>query len=206
VKSLISALSVRLPRSIFYPDDADVVADIDTAKACNDIKELIEKHNNGIMLFMKALYFMWNQGVACAYIYNRASNEYGTVSIPQYGEDVNVITALYTCPSCNLNLGSEEFKNTEPVERTLQCPQCMMEVSPHTEYAQELLPQITGYTDEAKSRTIIDVFGPMYAQMPFYARKQEHIPYLMLRFEQHEALLKSLYPDFRDKNWWRCYC
>jgi hypothetical protein len=197
-ESLIAALSIRLPRAIFYPEDSDVVEDIDTAKACNDIKEIIEKDNNGVLLFVKALYFLWNQGVACAYIYNRASNEFGTVSIPEYGEDVPLTHATYSCPACGQNMGEEDFKVANPpIPEIGYCDSCG-EVALNVEKIEELLPQVIGYTDESKTRTIIDVFGPMYAQMPFYARKQEQIPYLMLRFEQHQNMLRAIYKSQKD--------
>jgi len=199
-ESIIAALSVKLPRVIFYPDDADNVEDVDTARACNDVKKLIEKDNNGTLCLIKALYYLWNQGVAAAYVYNRASNEYGTIKVPQYGPDVPVHTTDYYCPVCTQHLDQQQIKGLpEPQHPDMAlCPKCGP-VSPIPDTISELLPQVLGYTDEAKSRTIIDVFGPMSAQMPFYARKQEHMPYLMLRFEQHEALLKSVYKDVAEK-------
>jgi len=198
-ESIIAALSVKLPRVIFYPDDADSVEDVDTARACNDIKKLVEKDNNGTLCLIKALYYLWNQGVAAAYIYNRASDEYGTVKVPQYGDDVPVHTTDYYCPVCTGHLDQQQVKGQDPQHPDMaMCPKCGP-VSPIPDTISEMLPQMIGYTDEAKSRTIIDVFGPMSAQMPFYARKQEHIPYLLLRFEQHEALLKSVYRDVAEK-------
>ena len=92
------------------------------------------------------------------------------------------------------------FKNEDvpEVEDEMYCEECGVDVNPNEEVMEEDLPQVTGYDNYPKTRTKIDVFGPSYVQMPFYARKQEHIPYLRLRFEQHEALLKSTYKDKRE--------
>lgn len=255
-EAIIAALSVKLPNVAFYPDDADVTEDIDTAKAYSKVSELISKHNQGLLLFIRALFILYNQGVCAAYIYNRSKSEYGTIQVPEYGEDVEVTTHTLTCPVCRGFIRSFETKapaqveNAQPISDPTQqgappaqaepqaqqgfsqqqqpmpepqgqaispqaqppaqeipqaqgqielCPNCGAEVEPEDEAIDEKFPQIVGYNEQSKSRTIIDVFGPMYAHMPFYARKQEHMPYVRLRFEQHFSLLKAIYPNIKDK-------
>jgi hypothetical protein len=201
-ESLVAALTIKLPNVIFYPEDADVTEDIDTARAYSKISELVARHNNNILLFIKAVYTLFNQGVVAAYIYNRHSSEYGTVKIPTYGPDINVHTLTATCPLCNDVIGQEQVigdAQPEQIQEEMMCENCQAPVSPNVDTQSEQLPHITGYTDESKSRTIIEVFGPMYAHMPLYARNQQTMPYIRLRFEQHENLLKELYPDFADK-------
>ena len=141
------------------------------------------------------------KGVVAAYIYNRASKEYGSFQVPKYADEkINVQTQSLTCPTCDSSLGENTFKDevVPPVEDEMYCEECGVDVNPDVETTEEDLPQVTGYDNYPKTRTKIDVFGPSYAHMPFYARKQEQIPYIRLRFEQHEALLKSVYKDKRD--------
>lgn len=201
-ESLISALSIKLPTVVFYPDDADISEDVDTAKACSKIQELIEKHNEGPLIFMRALFYIYNQGVAAAYIYNRSSQEYGTVKVPTYGPDVNVNTYTHSCPTCGDMLGQDELHDNDQHPDfnglLIGCDNCGMEVNPNTDVTSEQIPQIVAYRDEPKSKTCISIFGPMYAQMAFYARNQETLPYLRLKFEQHRTIIQDLYPTFRD--------
>ena len=197
-ESLIAALSIKTPNTIFYPDDADVVEDIDTAKACTKIDRLIDKHNDAILVFIKSLFILYNCGVVACYIYNRKSNKYGSVEIPNYGEDVPVTTVNITCQVCG-NLQDQIIYKGELDPSTLPsqitCETCGNTEVPKIETTQELIPQIVGYTNEPKSRIMMDVFSPLYAYFPFYARKQEHIPYLCLKFEQHYAALKARYKN-----------
>ena len=72
-KSIIAALGIKLPNVQFLPEDADVTEDINTAKAHGKIAEIIKRHNDAPMLFLKTLFLLYNQGVVAAYIYNRAS-------------------------------------------------------------------------------------------------------------------------------------
>lgn len=203
-ESLIAALSIKVPNVIFYPDDADISDDICTAKAYSKISELIQKHNQGILLFIKAIFILFNQGVCAAYIYNRADKEFGEYELPDYGEDVNVTTVNHNCPVCQGNMASDQLKNVDPsllgdMEQQPQvCQNCQSEVTPQMEHTTETIPQIVGYTKYPKSRTAIDVFGPLYAHMPFYARKQSDMPYIRLRFEQHISMLQSHFENIRD--------
>lgn len=199
-ESLIAALSIKLPNVIFYPDDADVSEDIDTAKAYSKIGDLITKHNDGILLFMKALFILFNQGVVASYIYNRESTEYGTVKVPTYGPDSHHATHTLVCPICNEVIDQFETRDNVPVPPVQEQCQCGNIVEPIDNVTEELIPTITGYTDEPKSRTIIDVFGPLYAQMALYARAQKDLPYIFLKFEQHNAMLRDFYSDaIKDK-------
>lgn len=199
-ESLIAALSIKLPNVIFYPDDADVTEDIDTAKAYSKIADLITKHNDGILIFIKALFILFNQGVCAAYIYNRESSEYGTVKVPTYGEDTKHVTHTLICPTCGEVIDQFETRGDEQVPPQLEKCSCGVVSEPHDSVTEELIPTITGYSDEPKSRTVIDVFGPLYAQMPLYARAQKDMPYINLKFEQHNAMLRDFYPEaIRDK-------
>lgn len=197
-EAIIAALSVRMPSAIFYPEDADVIEDVQTARACIKIKELIERHNDAKLLLIKSLMILFCQGVVCAYIYNRKSASYGTFSRAQYGKNpIEVTTVNLNCQECGSNLDSIEFKGDEKkkvpdVSKT--CPICGYEGTPVQEEVTEDRLQITGYSNEPKTRTKIDIFSPLYTHMPFYARNQELIPSLSLEFEQHYSLLKSLYP------------
>jgi hypothetical protein len=199
-ESIIAALSVKTPSVIFYPDDADVNEDVDTARAYQKIAQLITRHNGDTLLIMKALFILFNQGVVASYIYNRESSEYGTVRVPQYGDDITHITHTLICPICNEFIDEFSTRGDEQVPVQLEnCNSCGNQVEPIDNQTQEIIPQITGYSAEAKSRTIVDVFGPLYAHMPFYARKQDNIPYIHFNFEQHNAMLRDFYPDLIDK-------
>lgn len=199
-ESIIAALSVKTPNVIFYPDDADTTEDVDTAKAYDKIAQLICRHNKDKLLIVKSLFILFNQGLVASYIYNRESSEYGMVQIPQYGDDINYFTHTLICPACQefvdefVTKGSPEY---EP--REYQCSACGATTEPEDVVTQEVIPQVTGYNAQAKSRTILDIFGPLYVHTAFYARKQQDIPYVHFNFEQHNAMLRDFYPDIKDK-------
>jgi len=180
-ESIIAALSIKLPTVTFYPDDADVIEDVETAKGYTKIWDLIVKHNKGKLLFMKALYILFNNGVVAAYIYNRESVENGVIRVPEYGDDVTLNHHTAVCPLCGAAMGQETTKDNQihSIPDFNVCPSCEAAVEPDMQVEQEKIPQVTGYTELPKSKTHIEVFGPKYAQFPFYARKQSDIPFFL---------------------------
>ena len=201
-ESLISALSIKLPNTVFYPDDADVAEDIETAKAYSKIQELVQKHNDGILVFMRALFYIYNHGIAFAHIYNRASEEYGTVEVPKYADQPTTVrTHTLVCPNCGGAIDQKEtVDDPEPAfhGEPVACPNCGSISAPEPQVEEEQIPKIEQYTHEAKSRTIIDVFGPLFVHVALYARKATDTPYLRHKFEQHKSMLANLFPSAKD--------
>lgn len=110
---IIAAMSTALPTVPFVPDNAENPDDISTAKAYTKIGMLIQKHNFAELLFMKALYILYNQGVVFGYNENRASGKYGVYEKPVISE-VNVVTREYYCANCGYSLGSDEISANPP--------------------------------------------------------------------------------------------
>lgn len=201
LESILAALSIKSPNTIFYPSDAEVEDDLVTAKACIKIKEMIEKDNHAPLLLIKNLLILYNQGVSCAYIYNRANSKFGTYSKPIYGDNKKLYSTQLNCEECGSNI-REELSEAGPLkidESAETCEICGHTGIPIQEQFEEEVPTIKGSEVYSKKKTCIEIFSPLFVQIPFYARKQEHIPYLKLRFEQHYAMLKNLFPKLKRK-------
>ena len=201
-ESIIAALSVKVPSAFFYPDDADVEEDINTARACTKIKQKIEKQNEAQLLLIKTLLILFNQGTAAAYVYTKKDSKYGTYAVPKYAkEDAVQYTVLLNCSECGNNIDNVVFqKEKGKIPDEIQtCPICGYDGVPNQEDYEETVPEIIGSSIESKARTIIEVFSPLFVHIPIYARSQENIPYLCLKFEQHYAAIKEMYPKLAKK-------
>lgn len=201
-ESIIAALSVKPPSAVFYPADADVEEDITTAKACTKIKSILERVNQSQLLIVKALLILFNQGVVAAYIYNRKGYEYGSYSSPKYAQqNKKVYSVLLNCAECGSNIEEIQYdgEKGKPVEESKTCAVCGFTGIPNTEEYEEEFPEVVGVTLSPKSKTCIDVYSPLFVYMPFYARHQEHMPYIRLRFENHYSMLKNQFPKLKKK-------
>src|SRR5678815_652263 len=200
-ESVIAALSVKPPSAVFYPNDADVEADVNTARIAVKLKEQIEEFNDAQMIIIKALRILWNQGVVAAYIYKDKSAKYGTYSTPTYGDAIAYHTVLYNCPECGSNMDEVTFRGDKGKieDQDNICAVCGYKGVGHIEEYQDMVPAISGSKAENKARPKIEVFSPLFVRMPFYAREQSHIPYLCLSFEQHYSALKNLYPKLKKR-------
>lgn len=212
-EAIISALSSGLPYVRFFPDDADVPEDIFTAKSYSKIAELIQKRNKGQLLFIRSLFLLYNCGTVFAYNENKDTTEFGTVKREQT-EDVPVVNRQHFCPNCGAMMGSDQMDAPEPTDNVpesvqganglqppqpVQCPQCGEMVQPDTEDYEDIIPRVTGYTEEPKTHECIEVFSGQHVKMPHWVRTQAQTPYLTLETEEHYALLRDIYPEIADK-------
>lgn len=169
-ESVIAALSTGIPVVNFFPDDADNPDDIMTAKAYSKIGELIQKHNRAPLLFIKALFTLYNQGMIAGYNFTHTDTNYGTFEISREVQPARTEIEIKEDPE------SGEMYEEENV-----------------------IPPIIGTSKEPKSRELLNIYGPLHVHVPSWCREQKDIPILKLSFEQHESLVKSVYPDKYDE-------
>ena len=104
-QSIISALSAQLPSLRFVPDDSASDDDVDTAKTYDKIADLVARHNNSKLMFIRALFYMWIHGFVASYRYPDTDEKYGTYTVPVF-EDQDITTGI-TCPEC----GADAYPN-----------------------------------------------------------------------------------------------
>lgn len=194
MESVVAALSVKVPIPEFYPDDADVPLDIETARGMTEVVKLIQKHNKSKLLLIKLLYILWTQGTAAIYNYYRTDPKFGTVSVPKT-EEAKITTHEVYCASCGNHIASlKETKPTEPI----RCENCGATAIPETVDNEEIVDRVVGYSDEPKGREAFDIWGPVNVKIPLWARKQEDIGYLIFDNDTHYAMLKNTFPEDAD--------
>lgn len=219
-EAIISALSAGLPFVRYFPDDADSPEDVFAAKSYSKIGELIQKRNKGQLLFIKALFYLYNCGTVFAYNENKDTDQFGMSKRANY-QDKNIITRSNFCPSCGYMLGNEQFDappppeqappqgqappesvqgtNSLPVPGTQICPQCQEMVQPQTEDYEDVFSELVGETEEPKSHEFIEIFSPMHVKAALWATQQSDLPCLTLETEAHCALLQDVYTEVADK-------
>lgn len=180
-ESIIAALSSRIPGLKYRPDDADNELDRQTARTYSRIAELVCSHNKSRLLFLRALYFLYNAGVVFSYRYVESDVKFGTQTLPKYARN-----EVPVCPACG---NVREANELEP------CGSCGADTPP------TITQQVTQVSEEEvpKSRTKIDIFGPLHVKVSYYARNQAACGYLILKTDQARALVKSIHPDKEEE-------
>jgi len=178
-EAIIAALSSQIPAVRFPPDDADDEDDISTSQVYAKISDLIQRHNKFKIVFLRALFTMWNQGVVGAYHASRTDKSFGEVNIPNYR------TAL-TCPNCETEkpIDEEEEYQGEP------CPTCGGPL--------QFIPVLDGFDHSPKSRVMIECFSPLFFKVSYQVASQKETPYLVLNQDRHKAFLKHIFPHCAD--------
>lgn len=196
LESIIAALSVLVPPVNCVPDDAENSIDLETANAGEKIAELIYKHNNVSLLWVKALFIFCTEGMVACHNYSKQDKKYGTVKKDVRGDVEEPINKL-VCPNCKL-----EFPNDVNLEVPIICPnpECQQLITPTMEQTgTQTVNKIVGTTDEPKSRQCLDAYGGLFVKTPVWARKQDDCLYLTLAYETHFANARDRYPDIRER-------
>ncbi len=189
-ESIISALAAGIPATKFFPENADNVIDIVTAKAFSKIVKKIEKENDASILFVKALYTLWISHFVAVYNYAHQNPKFGFVT-EEVTEQVEVPFKEVYCPNC----GSKEIQETP--EGAI-CPNCGPTIPEYNE-GMEVEEQVTGYKKTPKIREVIEIYGSLNVQIPSYAFDIKGCPYLRLNREIHQDLARELFPDYYNK-------
>jgi hypothetical protein len=109
--SFIAVLSQDVPSVRFYPQSAQSLEDIGTARAASDVAELIERNNEIEQLLTTIGYFLWTDGKLGAYVrYVADGQRFGfheeqlleAIEIP-LGEDFQV------CPKCGRETPADQI-------------------------------------------------------------------------------------------------
>lgn len=228
-ESLIGVLTTATPRIKFFPEDADKVEDIKTAKVSSIIEKRIADDNNIKARVIEILVRLWNNGFAAIYNYSHKSPDYGIVSKPIYG-DVNYDINSQICPDCGGEISSDKVKSPpssteeavpdsgvnvqsspiesldlspsteeESVQEAIVCPQCANTINPLMEQSQITENEVIGNVDLPKSKQILKVYGPLNVKIPVKATCKEEIIFCILEEDIHESQAKALYPEYWDK-------
>jgi len=181
LESIIAALSVTVPGIECYPDDAENALDVQTARAGRKIAELVYRHNDAILLWIKALFIYSTEGLLASYVYSKEDEKYGTYRIPRYEDKEEEILKRY-CPVCSTEL-VDDF-----------CTSCIEErYEPDLRTEKIINSILIGHTNKPKSRQCIEVLGGLNVKVPIYASKLEDCSYLIYAYETHWTNARSKY-------------
>lgn len=208
LETIIAALSVQIPGINCAPDDADNPNDLATAKAGDQIAELIYKHNDVVFLWLHALYVHMTEGMVACYIYPKEDEKFGTYEENKY-EDEEI--EGYLCPICQTQIADEElaakiedeFEPDEegiPLDNVLDevgptCPNCATLIDPSLQKQKLIVPRLVGKISKPKARICMNVWGGLYVKIANYAKDQAGTPYLIKSHETHYANVLEEYPD-----------
>ena len=218
--SFIAVLSQDVPSVRFYPQSAQSLEDIASARAASDVAELIERNNEVEQLLTTIGYFLWTDGKLGAYVrYVADGQRFGfheeqllaALEIP-LGED------KYVCPKCGKETtadapdlgatlgspgddGAEASTGGASPAPTMECPGCGAEMNEaHLRKAERVtVPRVIGTRRAPNGQEVISIAGGLELNTPVWANEMHEYPYLQWQAEVHRAKLKASYPLAANK-------
>jgi hypothetical protein len=100
--SFVSVISQDVPATRFYPQSAQSIADISTAKAASQVSNLIEQNNRVQHLLTGVAFYLWTDGKIGGYVrYVADAQRFGSHDEPVIEEHyVPIGEDTYACPEC----------------------------------------------------------------------------------------------------------
>ena len=122
--SFISVISQDVPATRFYPQSAQSIADITTARAASQVSELVEQNNRVQHLLTGVAFYLWTDGKIGGYVrYVADAQRFGSHDEPVIEEHyVPLGEDLYACPECGneQDVGPLQDEQDETVIRWLR--------------------------------------------------------------------------------------
>lgn len=201
-ESIIAALAAQVPALRFLPDDASSTEDTLTARTYNKIADIVSRHNKAKLVFLRALFFLANQGLVASYRYKDSDFSYGSYKVPEYGVEIRE-SEQFTCTTCGYQAEQNWMVPEEQEQLALaqpgSCPQCGSTDKPKVEKIKQDVPVLKNIADHPKTRVKLDVFGPLHFKVSYYARNQSECGYFGLFLDQAKDVTMSTYPDLADE-------
>jgi hypothetical protein len=106
--SFISVISQDVPATRFYPQSAQSIADITTARAASQVSELVEQNNRVQHLLTGVAFYLWTDGKIGGYVrYVADAQRFGSHDEPVIEEHyVPLGEDKYVCPECGVGQAS----------------------------------------------------------------------------------------------------
>ncbi len=102
--SFISVLSQDVPATRFYPQSAQSITDVTTARAASRVSELVEQNNRVQHLLTGVAFYLWTDGKIGGYVrYVADAQRFGSHDEPVIEEHyVPLEEDCYSCPECGV--------------------------------------------------------------------------------------------------------
>lgn len=200
--AFIAVMSAAIPTPKFYPQSAQSEQDVTTAKACDDVRKVIEKNNSIQKLLQTMAFRMWTDAKVCAYTrYVTDGQSFGFEELPQLEEQPQSLGEnSYKCQECGAETPASSNSDQFGLGSTF-CQQCQAPLSDDDLQTADSVdvPIQTGTNRVPRGQEMISIFGGLEVHGPPWADELPEWPYLQLSLETHIAKLKASYQHAADK-------
>lgn len=199
-ESIIAALSADIPDVQFGPRDAEDPSDRRAVEAASNIVELIQRWNRAKLVIINALFYLATEGFVASYTYNKKSDEFGMVDIPQMDMHLEQTSPnMAICDGCGYMAPADDEEAGQNVHTANEpCPTCGQPLTIEPGQVEEV-PYMSGSKPVPKGREVVEVYGALDVRVPAYVSKQADAGYLIRYVDAHPAAFRDAFPDVADE-------
>lgn len=188
--SFIGTMSRGIPPTIIQPENAEILADVTTAKAAQEAISIIERMNQlhkmvrveNSLLYLYGVYFKYTRAVL--------DGEWaGWDNKDNFGTIQSVKPDRWHCFACGTDMPADQGKPS-------QCVNCGRAIGPEAFYPEEVTEQtvLKSTTQVPKAMVRWDVYGPLEFDSDPNAKRLEHTPIASLDLDVDVGALRATFP------------
>jgi hypothetical protein len=192
--SFIGTMSRGIPPTIVQPENAEILADVTTAKAAQEAISIIERMNRihqlvrveNSLLYLYGVYFKYTRAVL--------DGEWaGWDDIDLFGTIQTTKPDRWHCFACGTDVPAASG-------RPKQCPTCGRAIGDEAFYESETSTQTvqTGTQKVPKAMVRWDVYGPLEFDSDPNAKRLEHSPICSLDLDVDVGSLRATFPTMAE--------
>ena len=191
----VGTMSRGVPPTLVRPENAEILADVTTAKAgqeaisiierMNNIREMVQVENN--ILYLGGVYFKYTRAVLDGdWAGWDFEDVFGTIDVQKPDR--------YHCYGCGTETPADQMQQRA-------CPQCSKPLGPETFFPAESSQQVALQGQKKVPRAMVkwSVHGPMEVDVDPMAKDLTETPLLSLDQEIDIGALRRIYPAMFDQ-------
>ena len=197
----VAALSPQVPKSVYLPENAEVLEDVATAKASQTLIDIIERQNKEHSMLKQQLLYMFTCGSQFRHTrYLVDADLAGTHDEPVFGVvDTQILPDRYHCFNCGMDNPAASMGLV--MSRQCMNPKCASPLGPESYYPAVSGPMVqqTSTQEVPNGQVTQTIYSPLEIDCDPSAKTLKQTPILNKATEVHLAALRTSYPDMFDE-------
>ena len=192
-ESVIAAMTTAIPKTVFFPDNADDPDDVSTSMVYTHGAELLQIQNKSEAQDIEASTNLWIFGKAYGFTHGEANPAFGTERVPTRNL-VSVEKAMMSCDTCGYKIEDEDGM-ADGVGEESECPECQM-TTHFSQVMEKMQEEREGFDDVPATRQIVEIHSPVEVNVAPWAMTMKQSPYLVYTQRLDVSQARAMYPKY----------
>lgn len=196
-ESIIAAMTTDIPKTVFFPDNAESPEDVQTSKVYTKAAELLQVQNKSEEQDIEISTAMWLFGKAYGYTYGEINDQFGEDRVVTEEEVPETYSAM-RCETCGYEKEDDSSPETAVTMEEDDCPTCGG-LEPFRQVEQERTVTREAFKDVPATRQVVRICNPVECNVAPWAKNLARSPYIVLSERMDVSQARAMWPKYAKK-------